>query len=312
MTAAKNMNRRAFLASAGALVAYPIWGKVPEDEKPLVRVGLVTDIHHAYLPEAWFDNGRFYDRALPRLEEAIKVFNERRSDLVIELGDFKDIAKKKDPKPGEDDRDKETVIKLTKEAEAVFAQFNGPRYHVFGNHDNDMLDKSEFTALCPNPGIPPEKTYYAFDQNGVTFIILDGNFNLKGEDYTGSKINWDWRESLIPPTQIAWLKETLAAAKGHVVVCIHQRLDSGARPLHRVANGAEVQKILADSQKVAAVFQGHDHIGGYMKERGVGYYTLRAIVTGPQRENNAYAEAAVYPSGAVVVTGFAQAVTVHI
>ena len=32
MTAAKNMNRRAFLASAGALVAYPIWGKVPEDE----------------------------------------------------------------------------------------------------------------------------------------------------------------------------------------------------------------------------------------------------------------------------------------
>jgi len=309
---ANQMNRRAFLAGAGALVSFPIWGKVPEGEKPLIRIGLVTDIHHAYLPESCFNNYCFYDRALPRLEEAIKVFNERKSDLLIELGDFKDIAKKKDPKPGEDYRDKETVIKLTKESEAVFSKFNGPRYHVFGNHDNDMLNKDEFAAICPNPGIPPEQTYYSFEQNGVKFIVLDGNFNLKGEDYVGAKINWDWRESLIPPAQIEWLKKELASAKGHVVVCIHQRLDSGARPFHRVKNGEEVQKILSDSKKVVAVFQGHDHVGGYMREGGVGYYTLRAIITGPQRENNAYAEAAVYPSGAVVVTGFAQAVTVHI
>ena len=305
------MNRRAFLAGAGALVSYPIWGKVPEGEKPLVRVGLVTDIHHAYLPESCFNNYCYYDRALPRLEEAIKVFNELKSDLVIELGDFKDIARKANPKPGEDPRDKETVIRLTKESEAVFSKFNGPRYHVFGNHDNDMLNKDEFAAICPNPGIPPERTYYSFEKNGVTFIALDGNFNLKGEDYRGDRINWDWKESLIPPAQIAWLKKELAKAKGHVVVCVHQRLDSGARPNHRIANGEEVQRILADSKKVVAVFQGHDHVGGYMRELGIGYYTLRAIITGPDKNYNAYAEAAIYPSGAVVVTGYAQAMTVH-
>jgi len=306
------MKRREFLVGAGALISYPIWGKVPEGEKPLVRFGLVTDIHHAYLPESCFNNYCFYDRALSRLREAIAVFNERKSDFVIELGDFKDIAKKKDPKPGEDARDKETVIKLTKESEAAFSEFKGPRYHVLGNHDNDMLDKPEFAAICPNPGIPPEQTYYSFEKNGVKFIVLDGNFNLKGEDYKGSVINWDWKESLIPPAEIEWLKKELASAKGHVVVCVHQRLDSGARPFHRIANGEEVQKILADSKKVVAVFQGHDHVGGYMKELGIGYYTLRAIITGPQKTCNAYAEAAVYPSGAVVVTGFEQAVTVHI
>lgn len=289
----------------------PLWGTEPSGEKPLVRIGLVADVHHADRDDAAHGDTTMYRQSLRRLNEAMDVFCARKPDLMIELGDFKDLAVKKDPKPGEDPRDKAGTIRYTQEVEAVLARFEGPRYHVLGNHDNDMLDKDEFLALCPNTGIAKDRSYYSFVLKGVTFIVLDGNFTLKGEPYKGSKINWNWMESLIPPVEVEWLKCELSAAKGPVVVSVHQRLDAAARPHHRIANGEEVQKILSGSGKVVAVFQGHDHLGGYSKVDGVGYYTLRAMVAGPKRECNSYAEAAIYPSGAVVVTGFANASSVE-
>lgn len=278
-----------------------------EDEEPLVRIGLVADVHHADRDDAPWNGVTAYRQALGRFNAAMDVFCARQPDLMIELGDFKDIARKASPAPDEDPRDKAATIRLTREVESVFARFKGPRYHVLGNHDNDMLDKDEFLSLCPNTGIPPDRSYYSFALKGVTFIVLDGNFTLTGEPYRGSKINWVWTESLIPPEEIAWLKEELSKAKGPVVVAIHQRLDTAAREHHRVANGDEVQKILSDSGKVVAVFQGHDHLGGCSREGGVFYYTLRAMVASADRDSNSYAEAAIYPSGAVVVTGFARA-----
>lgn len=279
--------------------------------EPLVRIGLVADVHHADRDDAPWNDVTMYRESLGRLKSAMDDFRARRPDLVIELGDFKDIARKAAPKPGEDPRDKEATIRLTKEVESVFARFEGPRYHVLGNHDNDMLDKDEFLALCPNTGIPKGRSYYSFVIKGVTVIVLDGNFTLKGEPYRGSKVNWVWTESLIPPEEISWLKEELAKAKGPVVVAVHQRLDAAAREHHRIANGEEVQKILSDSGKVVAVFQGHDHLGGCSREGGVLYYTLRAMVAGPSRDCNSYAEAAIYPSGAVVVSGFGRAESVR-
>lgn len=301
------LDRRSFLAGAGAFAAVPLWGASPVDEEPLVRIGLVADVHHADKADAPWNDTTMYRQALRRLDAAMDVFCARRPDLVIELGDFKDLALKADPQPGEDPRDKAATVRLTQAVEKVFARFPGPRYHVLGNHDNDMLDKDEFLKLCPNTGIAADRSYYSFVNRGVTFIVLDGNFTLKGEPYRGSKVNWTWTESRIPPEELAWLKGELAAARAPVVVAIHQRLDAAAREHHRVANGEEVQKILSESGKVVAVFQGHDHLGGVSREDGVLYYTLRAMVAGPRVDCNSYAEAAVYPSGKVTVIGFANA-----
>jgi len=63
-----------------------------------------------------------------------------------------------------------------------------------------------------------------------------------------------------------------------------------------------VQKVLEDSGKVIAVFQGHDHLGGFVNERGVNYYTLPAMAMGTDESH--FAEVAVYASGRVDVTGF--------
>ena len=303
------INRRTFLAGVGAVVSYPLWGRVPVGETPLLRFGMVADCHHADKEDSWWNDITMYRRAKGRLEEAMKVFCERKPDFMIELGDFKDIQlrKKEDVKPGEDRRDKEATVRLLKDVEEIFGRFEGPRYHVFGNHDNDMLNKDEFNALCPNTGIPADRTYYSFEAKGVTFVVLDGNFTKDFQAYRGDKINWNWTESTVPPEELAWFKGVLASAPGKVVVFIHQRLDSMGREHHRVLNGEAVQKAMAASGKVIGVFQGHDHVGGFVREFGIDFYTLRALVAGPRPEYNSYAEAAVYPSGAIVVTGFRQA-----
>jgi len=60
-------------------------------------------------------------RLLRKLEEAVDVFNARRPDFAIELGDLKDNSNGHD----------ETIRRL-EEIEAAFARFKGPRYHVSG------------------------------------------------------------------------------------------------------------------------------------------------------------------------------------
>src|SRR5574344_442255 len=49
-------SRRTFLAGVGAFASFPLWGQSPAGEKPLVRIGLVADVHHADLEERqWND-----------------------------------------------------------------------------------------------------------------------------------------------------------------------------------------------------------------------------------------------------------------
>lgn len=313
MTRRRMMTRKEFIAGSGAVLVSALFGEVPVDEKPVLKFGMFSDTHHADLKEFWFGDEevcRWFRLAKGRLEAAMKVFCERKPDFLIELGDFKDLVRKV-PGPDGDDRDKEGTIQLTKDVEMLFRRFKGPRYHVFGNHDNDMLNKDEFAKLCPNTGISPKRSYYSFKMKGLTFIVLDGNFNKNNESYRGDKINWNWKESRIPPEELAWLKEELAKAPGKAVVFVHQRLDSKARPFHRVLNGDEVQKVLSDSGKVIGVFQGHDHAGGYVREGGIGYYTIKALASGPKPSCNSFAEVSIYPSGKVSVQGFECATSVE-
>ncbi len=279
----------------------PLFGaQAPADEKPMVRFGVVTDLHYADIPTSY---SRSYRLSKGKLAEALGVFTARQEDFVIELGDFKDL--------GRDEKNrisKEITLKFARDIEAVFASgFKGPRYHVLGNHENDCLDKEDILPCYVNTGVPPGKSYYAFVRGGVRFLVLDGNFNSKMEPYRSRPLNWSWIDSNIPPQEIEWLRGELAASCEPVVVFLHQRLDSKARKDHRVKNGEAVQKILGGAGKVLGVFQGHDHVGGFSCEHGVNFYTLAAMVEGQKK--NAFAEVAIYPSGKVAVTGFARAAT---
>ena len=192
--------------------------------------------------------------------------------------------------------------------EKVFSGFPGPRYHVLGNHDLDLIDKPEFLARIKNYGQDKALAHYSFEVSGIRFVVLDACYNSKLEDYVPG--NWDWTDANVPPEQLAWLEDEIASASGQVIVFGHQCLDPNADPRHVVRNAAEVRAILERSGKVNAVFTGHQHSGLISCVNGITYYSLRAMVL--NSGENGYAVADVYPSGCIAVTGFRKAVSTRI
>lgn len=285
--------RRDFLKASGAALGWTLAGSRPARgaiEEP-IRFGLVTDCHYANREPA---GSRHYRDSLAKLTECIESLNAQDLEFLVELGDFKD----QDAPPVETQ-----TLDYLRRIETVFRGFDGPRFHVLGNHDMDSLSKPQFLAEAENTGIPREKNFYSFDIKGLHGIVLDANYRGDGADYDHGQ--FDWTDANVPPAQLDWLTKDLAAAAGPAVVFIHQRLDGEGNLF--VRNAATVRRILADSGKVVAVFQGHHHPGGYSRLNGIHYYTLRATVEGPGLENNAYAVAELHPNGDLAIVGYGQA-----
>lgn len=294
------VDRRFFVKGVGMVVASTVFGCRLEGEKPLVRLGLVTDCHYADIPLAHRPmpiGDASYRDSIMKLEEAVAVFNGECVDFEIELGDFKDLGPTK----------ADTVGYLDA-IERVFAGFRGPRYHVLGNHDFDALTKDEFLLHVENTGVERGRTYYSFDRGGVQFIVLDGCYNAKNEPYAPG--NWTWSDARVPPEEMAWLEAELGRGQGDVVVFVHQRVDPDADPLHLMKNAAELRTAFERSGRVRAVFTGHQHSGGMSVVNGILYYSLRGLVLNAGAEENSYAVAEVYPSGRVLVTGYRKAQSV--
>ena len=257
-----------------------------------MRFGIVTDCHYADADTA---GTRYYRDSLDKLGECVEAMNEQQIDFLVELGDFKD----QDSPPAE-----QKTLSYLRAVEGVFCNFNGPAYHVLGNHDQDSLSKTQFLTNIENTSINPALSYYSFDSNGAHFVVLDANYKSDGTDYDHG--NFDWTDANIPPAELQWLRRDLAASSGAVIVLIHQLLDGAGS--HYVKNAAEVRQILEQSGRVLAVFQGHRHDGGYSLIEGIHYYTLKAVVEGPAPENNSYAVVEVRPDMSINVTGYRKAI----
>ncbi|MCP4644394.1 MAG: hypothetical protein GY851_28380 [bacterium] len=264
--------------------------------KSLARFGIATDCHFADREPAGV---RFYVESLDKLAECVDLMNQEKVDFLVELGDFKD----QDSPPEE-----AKTLEYLKRIEAVFQQFDGPRYHALGNHDMDSVSKEQFMAAVTNTKIPPERTYYSFDSKGLHVVVLDANFTNDGTPYDHG--NFNWTDANIPQEELDWLKADLEASKRPVVVCLHQLLDApdegGSVYIH---NASAVRSVIEASGKVLAVFQGHHHEGSHSCIEGIHYYTLKAVVEGSGAENNAYAIVDVRPDGLIEVTGYRRVAT---
>jgi predicted phosphodiesterase len=258
-----------------------------------VRLGIVTDCHYA---DAYTVGTRYYRESLDKLGECVEAMNAQKVDFLVELGDFKD----QNSPPVE----KKTLWYL-RTIESIFRKFDGPTYHVLGNHDEDSISKQQFLANIKNTGINPAKSYYSFDYNGVHFIVLDANYKSDGTDYDHS--NFDWTDANVPTAELQWLKQNLAASQGAVIVLIHQLLDGTGS--YYVKNATEVRQVIEQSGRVLSVFQGHHHEGSYSRIKGIHYYTLKALIEGSGPENNSYAIAEVQPDMSITVTGYRKAVS---
>jgi predicted phosphodiesterase len=261
------------LANSGARAA------APADS---VSFGLCSDPHYADRDSA---GTRWYRDSEAKLTTFVRKMNHARPDFVIELGDFIDSGPTH-----------QTEMDYLKRIEKVFSGFVGKRYHVIGNHDLARFSKEQFMEA-----VRMKASYDSFVAGPVRCLVLDANFNKDLTPYRAGK--FDWTQTYIPPIQQAWLRDQLHTSDRKAVIFIHQRLDDENDP-HGVKNSPDVRRILEDSAKVLAVFQGHDHRGGYKRINGIHYFTCRAMIEGPGPDNNAYALVTVSTNDCIDVKGF--------
>jgi len=203
-----------------------------------VRFGICADPHKDIMHDA---------------DQRLKVFvdrmNRARVDFVVHLGDF--------CRPYEYNRS----------FMDVWERFDGPRYHVLGNHDPD----GDFTReqVMAYWGMPSR--YYSFDVGGYRFVVLDGN-DRKEDPAPGYP-------RYIAPDQLTWLREDLNASDAPVLVFSHQSLEDP----EGVENGGHVRAVLEEAneaagwRKVVACFSGHHHIDCCTRINGIRYIQINSM-----------------------------------
>ncbi|GAB5522235.1 MAG: metallophosphoesterase [Roseivirga sp.] len=268
------INRRVFLKSSAAAVAL---AALPSCIKQggKIRFGLLSDSHYADRDEAGI---RFYRESAAKMEACVEVMNQEKVDFMIHLGDFKD----QDPEP-----DEQRTLQYLKDFEAIYAKFNGPRYHVLGNHDMDSLSKAQFQSIVENTGIDRSETYYSFDKGDYHFVVLDACFNPDGSPYDHD--NFKWYDANVPQEQLDWLEKDLKGTEKPTLVFVHQMLEDIENGMHHIKNFAAVRAILESSGKVTAVFQGHKHEERHKQINDIHYYTIHGMVDYSGPENNSFA-----------------------
>jgi predicted phosphodiesterase len=251
------------------------------NEKPALKIGLVTDLHYADRAPG---GSRHYRETPDKLAEAAEQFGKDSPEFLVELGDFIDAADSVEEELG-----------YLKRINRDFSAICKKRHYVLGNHCVYTLRKREFLD-----GVEQKKSYYSFDSGEFHFVVLDSCFRSDGEPY-GRK-NYQWTDPNIPAAEVDWLKEDLKSTSKKTVVFAHQRLDVGSP--YGVKNAVEVRKVLEDSQKVLAVFQGHSHKNDHKEIGGVHYCTLVAMVEGSGAESNGYSVLSLTGNGSIQVSGF--------
>ncbi|AQT67163.1 phosphodiesterase, family [Anaerohalosphaera lusitana] len=237
----KNITRRTFLrTTAAGVLASALPGctsrTLTRPNTPAVSFGICADVHKDLVPDA--------DQ---HLAEFITEANKRNVDFVIQLGDF--------CRPY--DKNKKFLD--------IYHSFQGPAYHVLGNHDTDGGFTREQTLAFWNS---PAK-YYSFDCNGVHFVVLDGN-DIKPNRAPGYP-------RYIGPEQQDWLARDLAATNLPTITFSHQSLNASD---DHIENAAELRAILElankPKRKILASFNGHEHADYVETINGIHYVNINS------------------------------------
>jgi alkaline phosphatase len=268
-------------AGAGWLTRDGAAADADDPAAPLLRIGLLTDLHYADKPTA---GSRHYRDSPAKLAAAREQFALAKTDFVLELGDFIDSASSLEAEKG-----------FLRRIHAEFAAIPGPRHYALGNHCVSALTKPDFLEI-----VGQAKSFYSFDVAQHHFVILDACYRSDGVPYGGNK--FDWGDANVPPAEIEWLRSDLQQTSHPTIAFVHQRLD--VAPPYGVKNAAEIRQVFEESRRARAVFQGHDHHGDERLINGIHYCTLRAMIEGPGQDNNAFAILDVLPGNELQISGF--------
>ncbi|MEM9141811.1 MAG: metallophosphoesterase [Bacteroidota bacterium] len=238
------MERRNFIKktmAAGTGIVMPLSLSAFDDlgKKAQVRLGMVADVHQDIIHDG-----------VSRLRYFMEDMKARRPHAILQLGDFALPRKRNQPFLD------------------VWNSFEGPRYHVLGNHD--MRDLG-YTREQTMTWWQMKDRYYSFDLNGLHCIVLDGNdVNPKP---------WSGYDRYIAEEQQQWLAHDLRNTQKPTLVFCHQSLESEGG----IANGSRIRAILEGAKiakaqpKVIACFSGHHHTD-YVKEiNGIPYIQINSM-----------------------------------
>ncbi len=278
---ALKISRRAFVGSGTLFMLTAGGAWAADDRKPVLRIGLLTDLHYADKASA---GNRCYRETIAKIREAAMKFKDTRVDFVIELGDLIDEAATVDGEIG-----------FLKTICSQFANCAQERHYVLGNHCIWSLTKKQFLDNCG-----AKNARYSFDRGGFHFVILDSCFRGDGVAYGAKNNKWD--DADLPAAERDWLHEDLKATRLPTIVFLHHRLDVATA--FGVKSAELVRKILEEAGNVMAVFQGHNHVNEHRDLRGIHYCTLNAMVEGSGENNNAYSLLDVFTDGSLRVSGF--------
>ena len=218
------MKRRNFLLKTlkgGIIASLPISLSSFNLTNNKVEIGIVADVHQDIIHDG-----------VSRLSFFIDAMEKRKPDFIIQLGDFSLPRKQNQP----------FIDKWN--------SFNGPKYHVLGNHDmKDFGFKKEETMKWWKM----KKRYYSFDYNNFHFVVLDGNDN--------NPKPWNGYVRYIGQEQKIWLKKDLKKTLKPTILFSHQSLEARGG----ISNREEIRNILekytnkSGYPKVVTCLSGHHH-----------------------------------------------------
>lgn len=257
-------------------------GETPISE--VLNFGFATDIHFSSKTPS---GGRNYPDGLVKLQEAVGVWNTENVDFVLLNGDLIDHG----------GMTKATAInELGDLMENVISNITAPTYFSIGNHDIDVLTKSEFMSITQM-----NEKYYSFDLKGIHFIVLDTCYNSFSDSDDYSEGNYGWQTAYINPSQLTFVENDLDLTELPTVVMCHHRIDNEGD--YGVKNAADIRTVLEASGKVIAVVQGHQHINAKTNINGIVYYEMMAATINPFPAN-AYSIIRIYDDNSIEVVGF--------
>lgn len=257
------VDRRHFLrmASGAAVLPWVAPSRVLASRLEPATFGLCADVHQDVMHDA-----------PERITAFVDDMNARNVDFIAQLGDFC-IPK----------RENQRFLD-------IFHSFEGPHYHVLGNHDtdDDNLTKTGYTQEMTRAFWGMDSNYYSFVRGGIRFFVLDGNDRNPDADPTEYPRH-------IGPRQRAWLVRELETTSEPVVLLAHQ----SAEHHWGLDNGPQMRAILEDVnrqagwRRVIAWINGHSHIDDVRVIEQIPYIHINSMSyfwLGEQFQNFTYAK----------------------
>lgn len=273
-----------------------ITGFAQEKSNMLFSFGIITDVQYYDGETA---GTRHYKSSPAKLTAIVDSLNNQPIDFVVHLGDLID-------------RDYVSFDPLLQ----ILNKLKMPVYHVLGNHDFSVK-QDEIKAVPKKLGMPAR--YYSFENKGLKFIVLDGNYQsvygqkersrehkqatkkLDQLKSAGASNAQSWNGGL-GQKQMKWLKSQLEEAKKKnekvIINCHFPVMPVGDS--HNLWNDLEVKALLAAYQNVIAWFNGHNHKGNYHQYGDIHFVNFKGIV---EKNDSPWSVVEVY-NDHLIINGF--------